>query len=154
MYSCTSNGALRLTPLGSDVDAEPSRTAILPMRLCLLPPGITRLRNRRKEDETRLYLNGRDSTCPLKGYNARYLYYPTKLRTGLSVIQLISSVIGTPMNILGPVPHSLSRRPVKTRVPAISLPPRLGFSSPRSVNDCLFPGTLVIAALLMRPAVG
>ncbi|KAH9996894.1 hypothetical protein BJV77DRAFT_1059276 [Russula vinacea] len=33
VYSCTSNGALRLTPL-SEPDTEPSRTAILPMRLC------------------------------------------------------------------------------------------------------------------------
>jgi hypothetical protein len=44
VYSCTSNGALRLTPLGSDVDAEPSRTAVLPMRLCswrLAPDGTT-----------------------------------------------------------------------------------------------------------------
>ena len=84
----------------------------------------------------------------------RYLYYPTKLRAGLSVIQLISSVIGTPMNILGPVPHSLPRRPIETRVPAISLPSRLDFSSPRSVSDCLFPGTLVVAALLVGPTVG
>jgi hypothetical protein len=44
VYSCTLNGALRLTPLGSDVDAEPSRTAVLPMRLCswrLAPDGTT-----------------------------------------------------------------------------------------------------------------
>ena len=87
----------------------------------MLPPGITRLRDRQKEGETRLYLNGRDSTCPTKGYNAGYLYYPTKSATRLSVIQLISSVIGTPMNILGPVPRFLPRRLVKTRVPAISI---------------------------------
>ena len=57
------------------------------------------------------------------------------------------------MNILGPVPHLLPRRPAKTRVPAISLPSRLGFLSPRSTNDCLFPGALIIAALLVGSAV-
>ena len=44
VYSCTSNGALRITPLSSDVDAEPSRTAVLPMRLYswrLAPDGTT-----------------------------------------------------------------------------------------------------------------
>ena len=44
VYSCASNGALRFIPLGSDVDAEPSRTAVLPMRLCswrLAPNGTT-----------------------------------------------------------------------------------------------------------------
>ena len=44
VYSCTSNGALRLTPLSSHVDAEPSRTAVLPMRLYswrLAPDGTT-----------------------------------------------------------------------------------------------------------------
>ena len=86
----------------------------------VLPPGITRLRGWQYEEDTRLYWNGRDSTCPSEGYNAEYLYYPTKSATRLSVIQLISSAIGTPMNILGPVPRSLSRRLVKTRVPAIS----------------------------------
>ncbi len=43
VYSCTSNGALRLTPLG-DPDAEQPRTAVLPMRLCswrLAPDGTT-----------------------------------------------------------------------------------------------------------------
>ncbi|KAI0283108.1 hypothetical protein BGY98DRAFT_953075 [Russula aff. rugulosa BPL654] len=34
VYSCTSNGALRLTRLGEPGTAEPSRTAVLPMRLC------------------------------------------------------------------------------------------------------------------------
>ena len=58
------------------------------------------------------------------------------------------------MNILGPVPHFLPWRPVETRVLAISLPSRLGFSSPRSVSDCLFPSALVVAALLVGPAVG
>ena len=33
MYSCTSNGALRLTPLGESEDTGTSRTAVLPMRL-------------------------------------------------------------------------------------------------------------------------
>ena len=95
----------------------------------MLPPGITRSKARVKRGDNGLYLNGRDSTCPSKGYNAQYLYYPTKLQAGLSVIQLISSVIGTPMNILGPVPHSLPRRLVKTRVPAIS---RLAYPTRRS----------------------
>ena len=58
------------------------------------------------------------------------------------------------MNILGPVPPFLPRRPLETRVPAISLPSRLGFSSPRSVSDRLFPGAFVIAALLVGPGVG
>ena len=39
-------------------------------------------------------------------------------------------------------------------MPAISLPSRLGFSSPRSVRDRLFPGALVVAALLMGSGVG
>ena len=120
----------------------------------MLPPGITRLRGRQRDENTRLYWNGRDSTCPIKGYNARYLYYPTKQRARLSVIQLSSSVIGTPMNILGPVLPFLPRRPLETRVPAISLPSRLGFSSSRSVSDRLLPGAFVIAALLVRPGVG
>ena len=44
LYSCTSNGALRFAPFGSHVDAEPSRTAVLRMRLCswrLAPDGTT-----------------------------------------------------------------------------------------------------------------
>ena len=46
MYSCTSNGALRLTPLLREADAglEQPRTAVLPMRLCawrLAPDGTT-----------------------------------------------------------------------------------------------------------------
>ena len=46
VYSCTSNGALRLTPLSCNPDAEPDqpRTAVLPMRLCawhLAPDGTT-----------------------------------------------------------------------------------------------------------------
>ena len=58
------------------------------------------------------------------------------------------------MNILGLVPHSLPQRPIETRVPAISLPSCLGFSPSRSVSDCLLPGTLVIAALLVGPGIG
>ena len=99
-------------------------------------------------------MNREDSTCPSKGYNARYLYYPTKLRAELSVIQLSSSVIGTPMNILGPVPSFLPRRLFETRVLAISLPSHLDFSSLRSGGDGLFPSTLVVAALLVGAGVG
>ena len=39
-------------------------------------------------------------------------------------------------------------------MPAISLPPRLGFSSPRSVGDRLLPGAFVVTALLVGPGVG
>ncbi|KAI0302244.1 hypothetical protein BC826DRAFT_987995 [Russula brevipes] len=47
VYSCTSNGALRLTPLGdanTNTNTERPRTAVLPMRLCdwrLAPDGAT-----------------------------------------------------------------------------------------------------------------
>ena len=58
------------------------------------------------------------------------------------------------MNILGPVPQFLPWQSIKTRVPVISLPPRLGFSSPRSVSDRLLPGAFVVAALLVGPTVG
>ena len=58
------------------------------------------------------------------------------------------------MNVYGPVPLFLPRRLVETRVPAISLPSCLGFSSSRSVRDCLLPGALVVAALLMGSGVG